>query len=103
MHHNWGYLLDEDIAPVWIGEIGVPALPSQGDLHYWKILMRYLKDSDADFGYWAINPRKPRENELETYALVEDDWKTLKYDYRIHDMAGLARSCAKAPQKRLVN
>ena len=95
MQHNWAYLLTQDIAPVWIGEIGVPEVPNHGDLHYWRNLIRYLKECDADFGYWAINPRKPRENELETYALVEDDWKTLKYDYRIHDLASLAGSSPK--------
>jgi len=99
MEHNWAYLLAEDIAPVWIGEIGVPEVPNQGDLHYWKNLIRYLKECDADFGYWAINPRKPRENELETYSLVEDDWKTPKYDYRLHDMADLIRSSTKGFKK----
>ena len=102
MQKNWAYLLTENIAPVWIGEIGVPELPNQGDLHYWKNLIRFLKAYDADFGYWALNPRKPRDNELETYALVEVDWKTPKYDYRIHDMAGLARSCGDLTQQRLV-
>jgi len=58
-----------------------------------------LKECDADFGYWAINPRKPRENELEAYSLVEDDWKTLKYDYRIHDLASLAGSSRKGPSQ----
>jgi endoglucanase len=101
MEHNWAYLLAEDIAPVWIGEMGVPEVPNQGDLHYWKNLIRYLKEYDADFGYWAINPRKPRENELETYSLVEDDWKTPKYDYRLYDMADLVRSSTKG-SKRVV-
>ena len=100
MQHNWAYLLTQDIAPVWIGEIGVPEVPNHGDLHYWKNLIRYLKECDADFGYWAINPRKPKGNELETYALVEDDWKTLKYDYRIHDLTSLAQSSPKGSQKR---
>jgi hypothetical protein len=34
--------------------------------------------------------------------VVEDDWKTLKYDYRIHDLATLAGNSAKGSQKRLV-
>ena len=91
MKANWGYLLEEDIAPVWVGELGVTARPNEGDLHYWKNLMRYLEAVDADFGYWAINPRKPMENEKEWYGLVEDDWVTPKWDYRIHDLSRLAR------------
>ena len=91
MQANWAYLLEEDIAPVWVGELGVTARPNEGDLHYWKNLMRFLEEVDADFGYWAINPRKPRENEKEWYGLVEDDWVSPIWDYRIHDLNRLAR------------
>lgn len=90
MYHNWAFLLEEDIAPVWVGEVGAPDKPNEGDLHYWKNLVRYLQDSDADFGYWAINPRKPAGNEPESYGLLEDDWATPVYDYRLYDMVRLA-------------
>ena len=53
--------------------------------------MRYLEAVDADFGYWAINPRKPHDNESETYSLAEDDWKTPILDYRLHDLVRLMR------------
>ena len=103
MIYNWAYLLVSDTAPVWIGEIGVPEKPNKGDLHYWKNLMRFLEETDVDFGYWAINPRKPKDNELETYSLIEDDWKTIKYDFRILDLASLAqRKIVKEQQKSLM-
>ena len=35
--------------------------------------MRYLKESDADFAYWAINPRKLGNNDVEFYGLLDDD------------------------------
>jgi endoglucanase len=89
MQRNWAYLLEEEIAPVWVGEFGAPDHPNKGDLHYWTNLIRYLEEVDADFGYWAINPRKPKGNEVESYSLVEDDWITPKYDYRIHDLTRL--------------
>jgi aryl-phospho-beta-D-glucosidase BglC (GH1 family) len=89
MRQNWGYLLDGDVAPVWCGEFGAPHMPNVGDAHYWENLMRYLKMQDADFGYWAINPRKPPNNEEETYGLVEDDWETIVLDYRMKDMVEL--------------
>lgn len=89
MRENWGYLLDQDIAPVWVGEFGAPHKPSNGDAHYWKNLMRYIAAMDADFGYWALNPRKPKMNEKETYSLVEDDWETPVLDYRMRDMRKL--------------
>lgn len=99
MLSNWAYLLEADIAPVWIGEIGVPDEPNKGDLHYWKNLITYLKLTDADFGYWAINPRKPKDNEFESYSLLEDDWKTPKYDFRVHDLASLSENHVKEPPK----
>ncbi|OCT46517.1 endoglucanase E1 [Cladophialophora carrionii] len=89
MATNWGYLLQTDTAPVWVGEIGAPNSPSRRDYHYWKNLMKYLRESDADFAYWAINPRKPGSNSVETYGLLHDDWQTPVYDYRLLDMARL--------------
>jgi aryl-phospho-beta-D-glucosidase BglC (GH1 family) len=91
MQSNWGFLLSENIAPVWVGEFGGPHEPSHGDLHYWRNLMRFLKMVDADFGYWALNPRKPHNYDNETYGLVEDDWETPVLDYRLKDMLELSR------------
>jgi hypothetical protein len=53
-------------------------------------LVKYLKEVDADFGYWAINPRKPH-GDSETYGLVKDDWETPVLDYRLRDMLQLMR------------
>ena len=86
---NWEYLRDTDTAPVWVGEIGAPNSPSRRDFHYWTNLMRYLRECDADFAYWAINPRKPNSNSIETYGLLHDDWETPVYDYRLYDMSKL--------------
>lgn len=92
MRRNWAYLVEGDVAPVWIGEFGAPAAPGVGDANYWNNLLRYLKAVDADFGYWALNPRKPRDGEKETYALVGDDWATPVLDYRMKDMTELMRA-----------
>ncbi|KAK3328847.1 cellulase [Apodospora peruviana] len=91
MRTNWAYLVEGNEAPVWIGEFGAPDTPATGDANYWQNLMRYLKSIDADFGYWAINPRKPKENEKESYSIVEDDWITPVLDYRMKDMTELMR------------
>jgi aryl-phospho-beta-D-glucosidase BglC (GH1 family) len=91
MKENWAYLLEEKIAPVWVGEFGGPHIPNQGDLHYWNNLLKFLKMIDADFAYWAINPRKPHNDEEESYSLVEDDWETPILDYRLRDMLELIR------------
>jgi endoglucanase len=89
MRQNWAYLLEEDIAPVWVGEFGSPAHPTKGDLNYWKHLIRFLDEVDAQWGYWAINPSKPAKNETETYGLVKYDWATVRWDYRLHDLLQL--------------
>lgn len=86
MQHNWVYLVENDVAPVWVGEFGAPYDPGMGDANYWANLLRYLKAIDADFGYWAINPRKPRGNETERYGLVHDDWETPVLDYRFRHL-----------------
>ncbi|PHH90295.1 hypothetical protein CDD83_4063 [Cordyceps sp. RAO-2017] len=92
MRHNWAYLVENDIAPVWVGELGAPHHPTRGDAHYWKNLWRFLKSVDADFGYWALNARKPKDNEPETYSLLADDWETPVLDYRLRDMLDLMRA-----------
>jgi aryl-phospho-beta-D-glucosidase BglC (GH1 family) len=89
MDRNWDYLRKADTAPVWIGEIGAPARPARRDHHYWKNLMKYLRASDVDIAYWALNPRKPKNNEVESYGLLQDDWETPAYDYRLLDISTL--------------
>ena len=85
MDRNWEYLRQTDTAPVWVGEFGNPSSPSRRDYHYWMNLMRYLGESDADLAYWAINPRKPGSNDVESYGLLHDDGQTPVYDYRLWD------------------
>jgi len=89
MEHNWGFLLRDNIAPVWVGEFGVSHHRDQGNHHYWNNLMRYLQEIDADFGYWALNPRKPENYVHETYGLLKDDWGTILDDWRFRDMQQL--------------
>ncbi|KAK3078266.1 hypothetical protein LTS18_008022, partial [Coniosporium uncinatum] len=90
MRYNWAYLLSENIAPVWIGEFGTTERLSAGDLNYWKHLMKFLDEEakGVSWGYWAINPRKPKQNEWEGYGLARDDWETVRWDYRTRDLGG---------------
>lgn len=92
MRDNWAYLLEGNIAPVWVGEFGTPWDPSQGDWNYWAHLIKYLKHVDAGWGYWAINPRKPEGNVTETYGLVEDGWTKVRWDFRLEDLRELGLS-----------
>ena len=65
MFRNWAWLLERNIAPVWVAEIGASQQPGQGEKHYWGNLMKYLETVDVDFECWTINPRKPHKNEKE--------------------------------------
>ncbi|PPJ55324.1 hypothetical protein CBER1_06422 [Cercospora berteroae] len=89
MIDNWAFLLEDNIAPVWVGEFGAPHHADEQSLHYWKNLMTILRETDADWGYWALNPRKPRGYDNETYGLLRDDWETVIEDYRMKDLREL--------------
>ena len=90
MWKNWAYLLEEEIAPGWVGEIGTTEEASAGDKNYWRHLMRALGTVDASWGYWALNARKAW-GEHEGYGLVGDgwDWKAVRWDYRLEGLRGL--------------
>lgn len=89
MWSNWAYILAENLAPVWVGEMGTSDQPSRGDMNYWAHLIYFLQQVHTGWGYWAINPRKPPGNEWETYGLLLDDWKTVRRDYRLDNMSSL--------------
>ena len=58
--------------------------PGKGDWNYWSNLIRFLGEVEASWGYWALNPLKPANNEFESYGLVMDDWETAKEDLGWH-------------------
>ncbi|GLI81760.1 hypothetical protein PoHVEF18_010149 [Penicillium ochrochloron] len=99
MWKNWGYLLTEEIAPVWVGEFGTPDTPSEGDQNYWCHLMQYLRAMDASWGYWALNARKAT-GEWESYGLVGDewDWPSVRRDYRLKDLLSLGKQALPGEQ-----
>jgi putative heme degradation protein len=74
-----------------VGEIGAPYDAGESDRHYWDNLVKVLRETDADFGYWALNPRKPDGNVDETYALLKDDWETVVDDWRFKDLQSLMK------------
>ncbi|RMX84827.1 hypothetical protein D0869_04289 [Hortaea werneckii] len=89
MDRNWGYLLSSNTAPVWVGEFGASHNSDKGAHHYWDNLMKYLQLTDADFGYWALNPRKPERYDNGTYGLLKLDWETSVEDFRLVDLRRL--------------
>ena len=93
MWKNWAYLVVGDIAPVWVGEIGTPDHPDDGDRNYWCHLIRFLNEVDVSWGYWALNARKAW-GAPEGYGLAGDgwDWQSMRWDYRMDYLRTLGLS-----------
>jgi endoglucanase len=98
MRRNGGYLLAEQIAPVWIGEFGndtrsvanfgipawQPGHPSSAT--WWRNLHTWVTDNDVDWCWWALNPTQPKGTvpvagrhrsswgDAETWGLLAPDW-----------------------------
>ncbi|HEX2678823.1 MAG TPA: glycoside hydrolase family 5 protein [Polyangiales bacterium] len=71
-HDNWGYLIDEDIAPVWLGEFGTK-YETDADKKWLGKLASYIDEKSLDFAYWCINP-----NSGDTGGILKDDWMTVQ-------------------------
>ena len=69
---DWGYLHQEGIAPLLLGEFGT-RLETSSDRLWLSTLVDYLHETGISFAYWSFNP-----NSGDTGGLVADDWTTPK-------------------------
>lgn len=69
---NWGYLAQEGLAPVLLGEWG-SRLATAEDRAWAASLSQYLARHDIPWLWWALNP-----NSGDTGGLLEDDWSTVR-------------------------
>lgn len=94
-HDNWGFIFEQNIAPIWIGEAGGKfgvdgsgnATVANGtpEKAWFSTLVKYLNGDfngdntndltggkkGASLAYWSFNP-----NSGDTGGLVQDDWTT---------------------------
>jgi endoglucanase len=101
MRRNGGYLLTEELAPVWIGEFGngtrslanFGLAPSPGQAGrpdaavWWNNVEAWITENDVDWCWWAVNGTQPkgtipvtnqhRSNwgDQETWGLLAPDWR----------------------------
>lgn len=68
---HWGYLLNQNIAPVVLGEFGTK-LQTESDKKWLDALVSYLKSKNASWLFWSLNP-----NSGDTGGLLMDDWITV--------------------------
>ena len=74
---NWGYLFNNNVAPVWVGEFGT-TLASTTDQTWLRTLVQFLRPTQQ-FGadsfqwtFWDLNP-----NSGDTGGILKDDWVTV--------------------------
>jgi endoglucanase len=66
---SWGYLVAEDIAPVWIGELGTK-YETAGDKAWLATLASYVVRTDMSFAFWCLDP------DSSTGGILQGDWQT---------------------------
>ena len=72
----WLYIVEEDAAPVLIGEWG--GFTDDVTLKWLKCMRRLISDYRLNFAFWCLNPASP-----DTGGLLKDDfstWDETKYD-----------------------
>ena len=74
---NWGYLFNNNIAPVWVGEFGT-TLQAATDQTWLKALVQYLRPTSTygadsfQWTFWSWNP-----DSGDTGGILKDDWQTV--------------------------
>mmetsp|Transcript_114170 Transcript_114170/g.355528 ORF Transcript_114170/g.355528 Transcript_114170/m.355528 type:complete len:485 (-) Transcript_114170:91-1545(-) len=83
---RWGFLLEEGEAPVWLGEFGTngPWVTANwwfeiGEVTWWRHILRYVRENEVDYAYWAFNGDKAGEDE--TFGLLAADYATLRHPW----------------------
>ena len=69
---HWGYLQNEGIAPVLLGEFGGQSMGTDKEGQWQRSLLTYLKGHSISYAYWAWNP-----NSSDTGGILEPNWKTV--------------------------
>jgi endoglucanase len=70
---HWGYLIKQNIAPVWLGEFGT-RLQTDSDKQWLTALVKYLGTGAGgiNWTFWCWNP-----NSGDTGGILNDDWTTV--------------------------
>jgi endoglucanase len=71
---HWGYLAEQGVAPVWVGEFGTRD-ESASDKQWFTGMAAYLKAHQLSFAFWCLNP-----DSGDTGGILADDWQTVNTD-----------------------
>jgi endoglucanase len=67
----WGFLVTQNVAPVWIGEFGTLD-QTASDQQWLSSMVSYLGGKSLGFAFWCLNP-----DSGDTGGLLADDWTTV--------------------------
>jgi endoglucanase len=70
----WGYLAEQDIAPVFVGEFGTK-LQTDSDKRWLHTLTTYIAKHKLSWSFWSLNP-----NSGDTGGILQDDWMSVNQD-----------------------
>ncbi len=68
---HWGYIQEQGIAPVVVGEFGGWSFGSDPDGQWQRALLDYLRSRDIGFVVWALNPT------WDTGGIFHGDWQSV--------------------------
>lgn len=69
---NWGYLVERNIAPVWLAEFGTK-YETESDKQWFNALLAYLGEREMSFSVWVLN-----NDSSSTGGMVLEDWATVR-------------------------
>jgi len=94
LEHKWGFLIHTDEAPVWLGEFGTNGFwvtadwPKEvGEVTWLKHMLRYIRENELPYAYWALNGEKIIGEE-ETFGLLHSDYQSLRQPYLLKLLTG---------------
>jgi endoglucanase len=68
----WGYLVQENIAPVLIGEFGT-RYETEKDRQWLQAFQGYIRQNHLSWTFWSLNP-----DSGDTGGLLQDDWTSIQ-------------------------
>jgi endoglucanase len=69
---HWGYLAEQGVAPVFVGEFGGQNVSSGPESLWIHALVAYLRSRGISYAFWCLNP-----DSGDTGGLLENDWHTV--------------------------
>lgn len=82
---NWGYLITNNTAPVWVSEFGISNDGTSLDSGWWPLFTRYLKERELSWSYWRVdgtesNATSRTFNKQTGFGIMNTTWNGAVHD-----------------------